>query len=155
MLALIPAEPANAAVSMVLEGDPAGNGEFDLRAPQGPAEDLQARADALGPLAHSGKTPVPFTPQFQNRGIDSTAVVAYCQSKLMRRVFQLDFNLICPGMPKCVDERLPADPVYLIPEKRVKRPLPPLANHLERDRCAGRIRWSKLLLNSPQRALQI
>ena len=51
-------EPFPSASRLILKGQMAGNGEFDLRTRGGTRKDMEAGADSVGSFPHTGKPPM-------------------------------------------------------------------------------------------------
>src|SRR5262249_52217627 len=77
-------------------------------------------ADSFGALAHAGKSPVPFAPVSEDRGIDAAAIVPYEQPEPVR-VFELHLDVLGTRMVERIDERLAADAIHLITQQRMHR----------------------------------
>ena len=109
-------------IGLILKGNVAGNGEFDLRAGGGAAENMEPRADPVRPLAHSRKAPVSIAPRSQYLRVDPATIVAHQNTQLAGRILQFDLDLLRPRMAKCIDQRFPADSVHFVPEQRAQGP---------------------------------
>jgi hypothetical protein len=71
------AQPPQRMILMILEGNLAGDHQFDFGSRGGTAPDAELRANSTRSLAHARKPPMSFAPSTQNLWIDPTTVVAH------------------------------------------------------------------------------
>jgi hypothetical protein len=107
---------------LIQEGNPAGNGKLKLSTCRRTAKNLQPGSDEMRPFPHSRESPVSVPAGLEYVRVDSAAIVAHQEAKLIGAILQLDVDVTRPRMAKSVDQRLPANPVHLI--ARGKRRLP-------------------------------
>ena len=74
------------------------------------------------------------------------AVVADQNPELAEGVIDLDFNAFCASVAEGVNQRLPADSVYIVTQKRTQRPGLPLHNDAKFDSLIRFPIWDKLIL---------
>src|ERR1700756_1585408 len=92
-----------------------------------------------------------FTAITEHLRIDSDSVVTNPYLQLSIRIFQLEFDTLCPGMAKRIEQSLSSNPVNLLQDEGVHRLLPSCNIDAKINiRSTG-----KLLLNARQRNHQI
>ena len=77
-------EPFPSVCGLILKGEMAGNGEFDLRTRGGTREDMEASADSVRSFPHAGKPPMSIPAGLQDDGVDSRTIIPDRDTELSR-----------------------------------------------------------------------
>src|SRR5580704_5193875 len=80
--------------------------QFDLGPEFTSAQNAKPATDSVGPLEHSLEAPVSILSPLQVLRIDATPVIAHREAQAGGTIFDLRFNVLCPGMPVRIDNRL-------------------------------------------------
>src|SRR5579863_6682163 len=92
-----------------------GDRDLDLRAHHGLAPQSELCANSFRALAYSRKAPMAGAcAGFEHLGINPNAIVANTKAKLLSRIPNLDFNQLCPRMPKCVAQEFARDSIQFV-----------------------------------------
>src|SRR5262249_985941 len=107
-----------------LECNTAWNGKRDLRPGTSTTGEFDQPSNSRGSLQHARQAPVSLAACLEHLRVDSTSVIANAHAQATVRVHELEFDAFRLGVTKCVDERLPANPVNLLPDGWRQRLLP-------------------------------
>src|SRR5262249_5448956 len=133
----------------------AGYRQFDFCAGAVAATEAKTRSDFFCPFSHSRESPVSLAAGLHHFRIDSTAVVTHNDAQLIRKILDLDRNVLGAGVTKGVEQRLPANPVDLVAQQRVERPPPPFYDYSKTDFLAVLPMCGTFLLHRCERFFQI
>ena len=75
---------------------------------------------------------MPLASFLQNVSINSSTVVAYEHTQVVRRIFKLDLDLTCVCMAKCIRERFAADQLNFVGDRRLQWPWSSLHDNAKR-----------------------
>src|SRR6185295_9277847 len=98
----------------------ARHGQFDLRAADCAAPDVESRPNRLCALAHSRQSPVSFAAGLKDLGVHAATVIANQDSELLHGIFDFDFDAGSAGVAKCIYYGFAADTVDFIPDDRMQ-----------------------------------
>src|SRR5271163_4438867 len=112
-------EPMHQGVRLLLERVAAGDRQFHLRTSRGPAKNVKASANPIRPLPHSGKSPVAIAPSLQNVGLDTAAVIAYQQPKLVGAIPHFDIDARGARVAERIRQRFASNPEQFVAKKRM------------------------------------